>query len=187
MARALVLIDIQEGMDHPLWGARNNPGAEENAARLLQRFRENRAPVVHIQHFSTRPQSPLHPDNGGTTIKAIVAPLGDEPVFAKDTNSAFIGTPLEAHLKEIGAGGVVIAGLSTPQCISTSVRMAANLGFDTWLAHDACAAFDQHAAYDWSAEATPMSAEMIHTAEVSILHGEFCQAMRTDAILRRLA
>ena len=187
MTRALVLIDIQEGMDSPLWGARNNPDAEQNAARLLAAFRLSGAALVHIRHVSTRPQSPLHPDNGGTDIKAIVAPREGEMVFEKHTNSAFIGTPLQAYLRDLGVTGVIIAGLSTPQCISTSVRMSANLGFDTWLAHDACAAFETHARYDWSPRAPRMNAQQIHDNEVSILHGEFCQAMTTDAILEALA
>lgn len=187
MARALLLIDIQEGMDSPLWGARNNPNAEDNAARLLAAFRMSGAAVFHIYHLSTRPASPLHPNNGGTTIKAVVAPQNGEPVYSKQTNSAFIGTELEADLREAGVEGLVIAGLSTPQCISTSVRMAANLGFDTWLAHDACAAFETHAGYDWAEDITPMSAEDIHRMEVSVLHGEFCRAMATDAILEALA
>ncbi|MEQ9694767.1 cysteine hydrolase family protein [Shimia sp. SDUM112013] len=187
MTRALVLIDIQEGMNSPLWGARNNPDAEQNAARLLAFFRQAGAPLFHIYHQSTRPGSPLHPDNGGTAIKTCVAPTDGEPVFSKQTNSAFIGTPLEADLHKAGVSGVVIAGLSTPQCISTSVRMAANLGFDTWLAHDACAAFETHATYDWATDLPRMTAEEIHRNEVSMLHGEFCRALPTDAILKALA
>ena len=181
--RALLLIDIQEGMDSPRLGARNNPDAEDNAARLLAAFRAFGGPVFHVYHLSTRPQSPLHPDNGGTAIKTIVAPREGEPVYSKTTNSAFIGTPLEQDLRQAGITGLVIAGLSTPQCISTSVRMAANLGFDVWLAHDACAAYDTHARHDWAEGLPPMSAEDIHRMEVSVLHGEFCRAMTTQAIL----
>ncbi|WP_372884659.1 cysteine hydrolase family protein [Shimia sp.] len=187
MARALILIDFQLGMDSPLHGARNNPEAETNAARLLSRFRDRAAPLVHVQHLSTRRDSPLHPANGGTTIKPQVAPRDGETVFSKQTNSAFIGTPLEAHLRRLGVSGLVIAGLSTPQCISTSVRMAANLGFDTWLAHDACAAFENHARRDWHPDAPVLGAEALHMAEVSMLHGEFCRAMSTEAILEALA
>ena len=119
MRRALILIDIQEGMDSPLWGARNNPQAEENAARLLAAFRVCGAPLVHVRHFSERAASPLHPDNGGTAIKSVVAPQEGEIVFSKTTNSAFIGTPLETHLRDLNVTGLVVAGLSTPQCIST--------------------------------------------------------------------
>ena len=108
-------------------------------------------------------------------------------LLSKSTNSAFIGTGLETVLRDQKVSGVVIAGLSTPQCISTSVRMAANLGFDTWLAHDACAAFVTHAAYEWADDIPHLSAEEIHRAEVSMLHGEFCEALSTAAILERLS
>lgn len=186
MPRALMLIDIQKGMDSPVWGARNNPDAESNAARLLAAFRTRHLPVVHVRHLSERLASPLHPGNGGTAIKPCVAPQDGEAVYSKTTNSAFIGTTLENDLRNAGVDEVVIAGLSTPQCISTSVRMAANLGFDTWLAHDACAAFETHAGYDWADGLAPMSAEDIHRMEVSVLHGEFCRAMTTDQIVEAL-
>lgn len=186
MSRALVLIDIQTGMDSPDWGARNNPDAEIHAARLLAGFRNAGLPVIHLRHLSTRATSPLHPDNGGTAIKAIVAPIAGEPVLEKSTNSAFIGTDLETRLHALGISGVVIAGLSTPQCISTSMRMAANLGFEVWLAHDACAAFARHAQNSWKPGLAPMSAQQIHDAEVSMLHGEFGQARDTTAILDAL-
>lgn len=183
MSRALVLIDIQEGMDSPLWGARNNPDAEANAARLLAHWRDAGAPVAHVRHLSERPTSPLHPSNGMTGIKPEVAPHPGEPVFEKSTNSAFIGTDLEAYLRRLGVEALVICGLSTPQCISTSVRMAANLGFATELAHDACAAFESHARTDWAPGVAAMTAEEIHVNEVSMLHGEFCMARSTASLL----
>lgn len=181
--RALILIDIQNGMDSPQWGARNNPDAEANASGLLTHWRAASAPLVHIRHLSQRPDSPLHPSNGLTDIKPEVAPLPGETLFEKTTNSAFIGTPLEQHLRDLGVKAVVICGLSTPQCISTSVRMAANLGFDVTLAHDACAAFETHARIDWAPDVTAMTAEDIHVSEISMLHGEFCAARSTSAIL----
>ena len=187
MQRALVLIDIQEGMDSPLWGARNNPDAEHQAARLLARCRVLGLPIAHVRHFSTRPTSPLHPDQGGNAIKAVVAPKEGEPVFEKSTNAAFIGTDLETHLRDLGVSGLIMAGLSTPQCISTSMRMGCNLGFDVWLAHDACAAFETHARNDWRAGLPAMTAQQIHDAEISMLHGEFGQARSTDDILKDLA
>lgn len=186
MSRALILIDIQHGMDSPLCGARNNPDAEAKAARLLSHWRKIGWPLVHIRHLSNHPDSPLHPSNGLTEIKPEVAPLPGEPLFEKHTNSAFINTALERHLHASGIESLVICGLSTPQCISTSVRMAANLGFQVTLAHDACAAFDRHARNDWADNIAPLSAETIHQTEVSILHGEFCTAQSTTQILEPL-
>lgn len=183
MTAALILIDIQTGFDSPRWGARNNPEAEAMAGLLLTRWRAQGAPVVHIRHVSREPGSPLGPEAGGTAFKPEVAPLPGEPVFEKSVNSAFIGTGLEAHLHTIGAADLVICGLTTPHCVSTTVRMAANLGFHVRLAHDACAAFAGNADAGWKPGLAPMSAETIHDAAVSHLHGEFAEAVTTRALL----
>jgi nicotinamidase-related amidase len=183
MAAALILIDIQTGFDSPVWGARNNPGAEANAGALLARWRAAKAPVVHIRHLSLEPGSPLGPGTGGTAFKTEAAPLPGETIFEKSVNSAFIGTPLEAHLRDIGATDLIICGLTTPHCVSTTVRMAANLGFRVRLAHDACAAFARNADTGWRTGLPPMSADAIHASAVSHLHGEFAQAVATRTLL----
>lgn len=182
-AAALILIDIQTGFDAPVWGPRNNPGAEANAGRLLARWREAGAPVIHIRHVSREPQSPLGPETGGTAFKPAVAPRPGEAIFEKSVNSAFIGTGLEDHLREAGIDQLVICGLTTPHCVSTTVRMAANLGFSVRLAHDACASFAANARTDWAAGMAPLSAEEIHRGAVSHLHGEFATALSTASLL----
>ncbi|MEJ6395496.1 cysteine hydrolase family protein [Gymnodinialimonas sp. 2305UL16-5] len=182
MASALILIDIQAGFDAPVWGARNNPGAEANAARLLAAWREMSAPICHIRHISTEPGSPLGP-GPGTAFKPEVAPVEGEAIFEKSVNSAFIGTELEDHLTHSSLGDVVICGLTTPHCVSTTTRMAANLGFDVRLAHDACAAFSTNADTGWADGLAPLDPQTIHDTAISHLHGEFCRAMTTDALL----
>ncbi|WP_120501667.1 cysteine hydrolase family protein [Roseovarius sp. EL26] len=184
METALLLIDIQRGFDAPVWGERNNLDAEDNAGALLAHWRHNRAPVVHIRHVSIEPGSPLGADTGGTTFKAQVSPIEGEAVFDKSVNSAFIGTGLEAHLRGHGIDALVICGLTTPHCVSTTTRMAANLGFSVQLAHDACATFTSNANTDWDSALSPMTAQQIHTTAVSHLHGEFAQAVTVADLLR---
>ncbi|RBI72322.1 cysteine hydrolase [Roseovarius sp. TE539] len=179
----LLLIDIQTGFDAPLWGARNNPHAEAQAARLLARWRETDAPVIHVRHLSTEPQSPLSRANGGTDFKPEVLPRSSEPIFEKSVNAAFVGTALEAHLRREGIGKLVVCGLTTPHCVSSTVRMAANLGFLVTLAHDACAAFPENADTSWNRSLSPQSATSVHEAAVSQLHGEFARARSCDHIL----
>ncbi|WP_432447845.1 cysteine hydrolase family protein [Aliiroseovarius marinus] len=182
MAQALLLIDIQDGFDDPFWGARNNMDAEANAARLLTHWRAQNAPVFHIQHLSVTPGSPLNPDGGRPSIKACVAPRTGEPVLTKSVNSAFIGTDLETRLRATGATALTICGLTTPHCVSTTTRMAANLGFQVTLVHDACAAFTMNADASWRAGDAP-TAEDIHRAALDQLNGEFAHVTSTRQVL----
>lgn len=184
--RALLLIDIQTGFDSPEWGARNNPDAEAHAARLLAAWRRAQLPVFHIRHVSTEAGSPLAPQTGGTAFKPEVLPIDGEAVFEKSVNSAFIGTPLESHLRTQGITDLVICGLTTPHCVSTTSRMAANLGFVVTLAHEACAAFAANARMDWQEDAAPLTPEEIHKTAVAHLHGEFVTALKTSTILETL-
>jgi nicotinamidase-related amidase len=179
---ALILVDIQQGFDDlDYWGARNNLGAESNAAKLLTAFRESGRPVFHVQHRSTTPVSPLRPGQPGCDFKPEVRPLPGEPIIGKQVNSAFIGTDLEARLRSRGIETVVIAGLTTAHCVSTTTRMAGNLGFRALLAADACATNAQTGhdgrAYD---------AETVHALALASLHGEFAEVADTAAILGAL-
>lgn len=166
----LILIDFQAGFDNPVWGERNNPQAEEEARRLLLKWRADDRPVVHIRHVSKTPGSPL--SGLGVEFKTQVRPLSGEPIFEKSVNSAFIGTGLDRHLKEIGAIDLTICGLTTPHCVSTTTRMASNLGYNVRLVADACAAFTSNADVSFDAGPAP-TADEIHRSALSHLHSEF--------------
>jgi nicotinamidase-related amidase len=101
-----------------------------------------------------------------------------EAVYDKRVNSAFIGTSLEGDLRRAGVESVVIVGLTTNHCISTTARMAANLGFATAVVADATATFDQP---DFSGQIRP--AEAVHLHALSDLHEEFATVVEADAIL----
>jgi nicotinamidase-related amidase len=175
---ALILIDIQDGFDHQKWGERNNPSAEENARRLLEYFRELKRPVFHIRHDSTETNSPLRPEFNGNKFKDVVMPKEGEEVISKTVNSAFIGTTLEQQLKERRVTQIVIAGLTTPHCVSTSARMAANLGFEVVVVSDATAAFE------WLAhDGAKIAAESMHFHALAALNAEFASIRSTSEIL----
>ena len=179
---ALILIDIQQGFDDlKYWGARNNPDAEANAAKLLQAFRNSGRPLFHVQHRSTTPGSPLRPGQSGCEFKPEVRPLPGEVVIGKQVNSAFIGTDLEARLRALGIGTLIIAGLTTAHCVSTTTRMAGNLGFRALLAADACATNAQ-TGYD----GRTYDAETVHALALASLHGEFAEVSNTIDLLRAL-
>jgi nicotinamidase-related amidase len=178
---ALVIIDVQQGFDHPVWGNRNNPHAEQTIARLLQIWRDRDRPIIHIQHVSVLPQSPLAPGQPGCEFKIEAKPLSHEPVFQKNVNSAFIGTSLESHLREQTIDTLVIVGLTTDHCVSTTTRMAANLGFKVFLVSDGTATFER-TSYDQK----HYTATEIHETALASLHNEFATVVNLDAIIAQI-
>jgi nicotinamidase-related amidase len=175
----LLVIDVQRAFDDPAWGARNNPDAEERVAEALAAWRAEGAPIIHVRHRSAVPDGLFVEGTEAFEFKPQAQPQDGEPVITKDVNSAFIGTDLEQRLRADGSGPVVIAGLTTDHCVSTTTRMAGNLGFDTWLLEDATATFDRRAP-----DGEPLPAELIHRTALASLHGEFAQVISTrEAIL----
>ncbi len=179
---ALILIDVQQGFDHPKWGRRNNPAAEQYMATLLQHWREQGQPVIHVRHQSTEADSPLRPGQPGFDFKPLTHPLPGETVFTKKVNSAFIGTELGSYLQMKNIQQLVIAGLTTDHCVSTSTRMAGNLGFEVILAADACATFDRP-----DVDGILIPAEDIHRVHLASLHHEFCTVQNTAGIIANVA
>jgi len=178
---ALVLVDVQRGFTHSYWGARNNPGAEGQIAVLLSAWRDSGWPVFHVKHNSRNPASPLHPGGEGNGFQDWIAPRTAEAIIEKDVNSAFIGTELEAKLRRLGATRVVLVGLTTPHCISTTARMAGNLGFDTYVVSDATAAFE------WVSHlGTRLKPEEVHFHALAALHGEFATVVTTSSVIDAL-
>ncbi|HET7457849.1 MAG TPA: cysteine hydrolase family protein [Gemmatimonadaceae bacterium] len=165
---ALLLVDVQQGLDDPKWGARNNPDAERRIADLLAAWRAAGRPVIHVQHLSLVPDSPLRADRPGNAFKPEAVPLAGEPVFRKHVNSAFIGTDLETYLRANAIDSLVVAGITTDHCVSTTVRMAGNLGFAVTVVEDATATFERD-----GPDGVHYSADVMHRAALASLHGEF--------------
>ena len=175
---ALLLIDVQQGLDDAYYGVRNNPEAEQRMAELLAAWRAAGRPVIHVQHLSLEPRSPLRQDRPGHAFKAEVLPNAGEPIFQKHVNSAFIGTGLEAHLRANHIESLVVAGLTTDHCVSTTVRMAGNLGFIVTLVEDATATFDRR-----GPDGAHYSADLMHRAALASLHGEFATVKSARDVL----
>jgi len=176
---ALIIIDVQQGNDDPANGRRNNPEAEVNASRLLAAWRRTHRPIVHVQHLSSKLDSPYRPGQPGVEIKDVVRPRGDEPVIQKRVNNAFIGTDLEERLRAQQIDTVIITGLTTDHCVSTTARMAGDLGFQTYLVSDATATFDRT-----GPNGEVYRAEDVHGLSLASLHGEFATVVDTAGLLQ---
>lgn len=174
----LLVIDVQQGFDDSAWGERNNPDAETRIRQLLETWRETGRPIVHVQHLSRDSESPLHPNRPGNEFKPETAPKAGEPVFQKEVNSAFIGTNLESYLRDREIQSLVITGFTTNHCVSTTTRMAENLGFNPLVVTDATAAFEQR-----GADGQEYSAATIHEVELANLREEFAVLATTGEIL----
>ncbi|HXD77310.1 MAG TPA: cysteine hydrolase family protein [Puia sp.] len=174
---ALVLVDVQKGWEElEYWGGRrNNEDAEERAAELLDVWRGLSLPVFHIKHCSISRRSPLHASNRGNDFQDLVRPVGGEPVVKKRENSAFIGTCLKEELEALAIGTLVIAGLTTDHCVSTTVRMAGNYGFETFVVSDATATFNRR-----GLDGINYSAELMHITALASLESEFAKVVTVE-------
>jgi nicotinamidase-related amidase len=177
---ALLLVDIQKGLDDLEFygGERNNPEAEKNASLILAYWRKNNWPLFHIKHCSITPGSPLTEGLPGNDIKEEVKPVTGEPVIKKNVNSAFIGTDLRERLDAEGIHTVVIVGLTTQHCISSTARMASNYGYETIIVSDATAAFRSK-----SLDGESIPAQLVHDVSLATLNGEFAEVITTGEIL----
>jgi nicotinamidase-related amidase len=169
---------MQKGFDDSSWGARNNPTAESRVASLLQHWRAASAPVIHVHHYSSSPTGCFRPGTTGVEPKIGAVPRDGEIVYRKWVNSAFIGTTLEADLRQREIASLVVVGLTTNHCVSTTVRMAGNLGFRTYVVADATATFDRA-----GADGQPRRAEDVHNAALGDLHVEFAEVVDSATVI----
>jgi nicotinamidase-related amidase len=178
---ALIIVDVQQAIDDPAWskeGPRNNPDAERNIARLLERWRRSGRPIFHVRHDSIKPVSPYRPDQPGNAFKPEARPAAGEPIIVKTTNNAFIRTDLEQRLRKAGIASLAIAGVITNNSVEATVRMAGNLGFNTYLVEDATFTFARR---DY--RGILRSAEDVHAMSLANMNGEYCKVVTTEELL----
>ena len=184
---ALLVIDAQNGVNlHAHWGGssghRNNPHSEERIAELLAAWRGARYPVFFTLHNSREDTSPLKISLESGRPIAGLEPQPGEVTIVKDVNSGFAGTLLEIELRRRGVTRLVVAGYFTNMCVETTVRAAGNLGYDTYVVHDACAAGNRT-----GIDGQAFDAEQVHGMSVANLHGEFCTAIRSSEAITLLS
>ncbi|NVZ23577.1 cysteine hydrolase family protein [Pseudomonas costantinii] len=178
MNAALVIIDMQQGMNHPKLGRRNNPDAELQIQSLLVAWRQSQRPIVHVRHMSRSPDSVFWPGQPGCEFQEALQPLAHEHVLEKNVPDAFTATGLERWLHMRSIKQLVIVGVITNNSVESTARSGGNLGFEVIVAADACYTFDQT---DLSGRLWP--AEDVHALSLSNLAMDYARVMETAQIL----
>ncbi|MGN0407357.1 MAG: cysteine hydrolase family protein [Bacteroides sp.] len=113
----------------------------------------------------------LTADDSLSDIVPELAPMKDELVVTKTTDSALTGTPLRLWLHNMGIDTVVVTGVLTDQCVSCTVRSLADESFKVWLIEDA----------------TMASTQQIQDNELEILNNIYCHVINTDELIAAIS
>lgn len=178
----LIPVDMQQAFDGPGWPRRWNFGVDANGLRLLQGWRAAGLPVIHVRHDSVELGSTLGAGTPGNRPRPGFAPREGEAMVVKSVNAAFIGTDLDLRLRRLGADTLVVFGFTTDMCVSTTIRVGANMGYRAVLVADACDCFDLP---DGLGGTIP--AEEVHRTHVATLAFDFAQVVTTDEVLADLS
>ncbi len=180
---ALLLIDVQVGVDDLThWGGvngrRNNPEAETTMLNLLSKWREQGLPVAFTRHDSVEDRSPLKLNLPSGDLKPGFSIADGDISIIKNVNSGFVGTSLHEEFRVRGVTRLVIVGFFTNMCVETTVRMAGNMGYDTYLVPEGCATTNRI-----GPDGVDRDPELVHDMTVANLHGEFCTTLSpADAV-----
>ena len=163
------------------WGTRFTPRCQEFFNPLFGIRIVARAPVIHIQDYSTGPASPYHEDQPSHAFPKATGPVEGETVIAKRTSSAFASSNLEQHLREAGLNRLVFCGVHTNKCVESTVRSASDCGFEPHLVADAT----------WTVDMTGLDgrvrpADEVHQMSLATLAGAFARVVGTAEAISTL-
>lgn len=142
---ALLIIDVQN--DYFKGGKMELVGYEKagnNAKLVLDYFRAQKLPVIHIKHIATQEGATFFiPNTSGAEINKIVLPREDEKIITKHYPNSFRETELLEYLQSKGIKNLVITGMMTDVCVESTTRAAFDLGFNNTIISDATATRDR--------------------------------------------
>ncbi|MCU7922317.1 MAG: cysteine hydrolase [Candidatus Thiodiazotropha sp. (ex Dulcina madagascariensis)] len=100
-----------------------------------------------------------------------LAPEAGEIVVTKTTDSALTGTNLRLILQNMGVKNVVMSGIFTDQCVSSTVRSLADESFNVLVVEDCCAA----------------GTEELHRRELEIINMIYCHVLSSRELIEIMA
>jgi nicotinamidase-related amidase len=174
---ALVMIDCQNTYRRGMMQLAGVEEAIDEAKRLLNSAREASAPIFHIMH-DAGPGSPYDITADIGQIAEPVAPRANEPVIVKHYPNSFIGTELDALLREQAIQNLILAGFMTHMCVNSTARGAFNLGYRATVVASATATRDL-----MGPDGTVVPASSLHAASLAALSDLFAVVVpRADDI-----
>ncbi|RPF50393.1 cysteine hydrolase family protein [Aquisalibacillus elongatus] len=141
MKKALLVIDVQNGMFQQGNVVHNGSRLLQNISSLIDRARNTKTPVFYIQH-NTPAGKPLEHGTTGWEIHPDVAPNNQDTIIQKKTPDSFLNTSLNELLKKQGIEHLVITGIQSEVCVDTTCRRAFSLGYKVTLSSDGHSTFD---------------------------------------------
>lgn len=132
------LVNAFRDTDRPLFftGVGTRTGDGTDLSGCLRAFDEISRGAVGSSMFP-------HVNDADWQIHDAVAPSADETVLQKTTTDPFVSTELEQTLRGHGVTTVVVCGVLTDACVSSTARGAADRNFDTIVVEDACATMSE--------------------------------------------
>ncbi len=106
----------------------------------------------------------LPKDREDSQLVPELAPQGDEITVLKTTDSALTGTNLRLILRNLGIQNVIVAGIFTDQCVSSTVRSLADESFGVIVAEDCCAA----------------ATDALHQHELKVINMIYCHVVSSQ-------
>lgn len=148
--------------------------------RLLASARGADIPILYTT-VETRPDSQPksvvatkrrgRPNPAGFEIRPEFAPQPGDTVIRKMRASAFFGTPLVAHLTQLGIQTVIICGESTSGCVRASAIDAYSYGFHVVIVEECC--FDRN--------------RLSHKVNLFDMHHKYADVMGVDEVVEHLS
>jgi nicotinamidase-related amidase len=176
---ALILVNFQLGfLEQSYWGYNfSTPNMFSNSRKILEIWRELGLSVIHVQHHSEDPDSPLHPEKETVNFSPEFNPKNDEKVIIKKSQSIFFNNDLQEYLIAKNIKKLVFIGFRTNVSISTSIRVARDMLFEPYIVSDATCTFDKI-----GFDGIKYPAEILHQSELTSLRLESANIITTQQI-----
>ncbi|MBO1580504.1 cysteine hydrolase family protein [Bacillus sp. XF8] len=141
MKKALLVIDVQEGMYTANGPVHNGQELLENLQEIIQKCRLHEIPVIYVQHNGPKGH-PLEKGKPEWNIHSAIAPKEDDIIIEKETPDSFYKTDLRKVLQDKEIEHVIMSGMQTEYCVDTTTRRAFSEGYKVTLISDAHSTFD---------------------------------------------